>query len=423
MRFQAPRGTFDILPNEEDTWNQVQHACFETARLFGYRYIETPIFEESGLFERTVGEDTDIVEKEMYSFEDKGGENISLRPENTAGVCRAFIENGLHNTTLPSRLFYYGPMFRYERPQSGRYRQFHQFGIECIGDESPDVDYEVIKIAWDILNTLNFSNVILNINSLGDSQDRFLYTEELKKYFSKYLNDLPKVDQLRFERSPLRILDSKEEVTIKISEEAPKTLDFISSESLIHHENLIQNLEQLSSIDEKFQYKINNRLVRGLDYYNKTVFEYTSDSSGPQGVLLGGGRYDPLIKILGGQDTPAVGFAMGIERAVNELKKNIDIEKNYVDAVLIVTDEDLRIQSTQIANSLRSHQIKTIIAPRKSIKSQMRFANNINSKSAVFIGKSELEDNKLSIKLLQKKSEQIDIAMDDLNQLNKILNS
>ena len=182
-------------------------------------------------------------------------------------------------------------------------------------------------------------------------------------------------------------------------------------------------MEQLSSIDEKFQYKINNRLVRGLDYYNKTVFEYTSDSSGPQGVLLGGGRYDPLIKILGGQDTPAVGFAMGIERAVNELKKNIDIEKNYVDAVLIVTDEDLRIQSTQIANSLRSHQIKTIIAPRKSIKAQMRFANNINSKSAVFIGKSELEDNKLSIKLLQKKSEQIDIAMDDLNQLNKILNS
>ena len=423
MPFQAPRGTFDILPDEEEIWNKVQQACFETARLFGYRYIETPVFEESGLFQRTVGENTDIVEKEMYSFDDKGGENISLRPENTAGVCRAFIENGLHNTTLPSRLFYYGPMFRYERPQSGRYRQFHQFGIECIGEASPDVDYEVIKIAWDVLKILDFSNVVLNVNSLGDSQDRYLYSEELKKYYSKYLNDLPRVDQLRFERSPLRILDSKEDITIKISQDAPKTLDFISTESSIHHENLILNLDQLSSIDKEFQYKINHRLVRGLDYYNKTVFEYTSDSLGPQGVLLGGGRYDPLIKILGGQDTPAVGFAMGIERAVNELKKNIDIEKNYVDAVLIVTNDDLRIQSTQIANNLRNHKIRTIIAPRKSIKAQMRFANNINSKCAVFIGHDELEANKLSIKLLQEKSEQIDIDLNDISQFKKILSS
>ena len=423
MNYKAQRGTFDILPEEEGIWNKVQQTCFETARLFGYRYIETPIFEESGLFERTVGEDTDIVEKEMYSFDDKGGENISLRPENTAGVCRAFIENGLHNTTLPSRLFYYGPMFRYERPQSGRYRQFHQFGIECIGDDSPDVDFEVIKIAWDILRKLNFNNVLLNVNSLGDSKDRFIYTEELKKYFSKYLNDLPKVDKLRFERSPLRILDSKEDITIKISEEAPKTLDFISSESLGHHENLILNLEELRSHDKKFNYKINNRLVRGLDYYNKTVFEYTSDSLGPQGVLLGGGRYDPLIKILGGKDTPAVGFAMGIERVVNELKKNIDIEKNYVDAEIIVTDENLSIESVQIANNLRNSNIRTIIAPKKSIKAQMRFANNINSKSAVFIGKNELENQKLSVKLLQTKSEQFEIDIDDMNQLKKILNS
>ena len=168
MNYKAQRGTFDILPEEEGIWNKVQQTCFETARLFGYRYIETPIFEESGLFERTVGEDTDIVEKEMYSFDDKGGDNISLRPENTAGVCRAFIENGLHNSTLPSRLFYYGPMFRYERPQSGRYRQFHQFGIECIGDDSPDVDFEVIKIAWDILRNLNFNNVLLKMMEYWD---------------------------------------------------------------------------------------------------------------------------------------------------------------------------------------------------------------------------------------------------------------
>ena len=182
-------------------------------------------------------------------------------------------------------------------------------------------------------------------------------------------------------------------------------------------------MEELRSLDKKFNYKINNRLVRGLDYYNKTVFEYTSDSLGPQGVLLGGGRYDPLIKILGGQDTPAVGFAMGIERVVNELKKNIDVEKNYVDAVIIVTDENLRIESVQIANNLRNSNIRTIIATKKSIKAQMRFANNIDSKAAIFIGKNEIENQKLSIKLLQIKSDQFEIDINDMNQLKKILNS
>ena len=421
MNYKAKRGTFDILPKDEDVWNIIQKTCFEIARLSGYNYIETPIFEDSKLFERTVGIDTDIVEKEMYSFEDKGGEYISLRPENTAGVCRAFIENGLHNTTLPSRLFYYGPMFRYERPQSGRFRQFHQFGVECIGDDSSSVDFEIIRIAWDILSKLKFTNIELNINSLGDPNDRFLYTESLKTYFLKYLNDLPKVDKLRLERAPLRILDSKEEITIKIAENAPKTLDYISSESLKHHEELILNLENLKSINKSFNYRINNRLVRGLDYYNRTVFEYITDSQGPQGVLLGGGRYDPLIKILGGQDTPAVGFAMGIERLVNELKKNLTIENNFIDAVLIITDEELRIKSNQIANSFRENKIKTVIAPKKSIKAQMRFANNINAKSAVFVGKKELANNMISIKLLHKKSEQLEIDMNNITQIKAIL--
>ena len=226
MEYKAQRGTIDILPKDEVLWNYVQEQCFLVAKSFGYRYIETPIFENSKIFERTVGEDTDIVEKEMYTFTDKGGENISLRPENTAGVCRAFIENGLYNDTLPSRLFYYGPMFRYERPQSGRYRQFHQFGIECIGDGSFDNDFEVIKLAWNIIKRFKIPNTELNINSLGNKEDRELYSSKLKEYFSKYLNDLPKVDKLRFDRAPLRLLDSKEETTIKISQDAPKTLDY-----------------------------------------------------------------------------------------------------------------------------------------------------------------------------------------------------
>ena len=423
MNYKAQRGTYDILPKDEVMWNKVQKSCFETAKLYGYQFIETPLFEDSKLFERTVGESTDIVEKEMYSFTDKGGDSISLRPENTAGVCRAFIENGLHNNTLPARLFYYGPMFRYERPQSGRYRQFHQFGVECIGDSTFETDYEVIDIAWKILKNLDIKGIKLNINSLGDKEDREIYIGKLKDYFKNYINDLPKVDKLRFERSPLRLLDSKEEITIKISEDAPKTLDYISIESKEHHENLIQKLEKLNSMDSSFNYEVNHKLVRGLDYYNRTVFEYTSNSLGPQGVILGGGRYDPLIKILGGPETPAVGFAMGIERVVNELNKN-EVENNsHIDAVLIIVDEDLRMISQEIANDFRENKIKTIIAPKKSIKAQMRFANNINSKIAIFIGKNEIENNKISVKFLQSSREQIEIDRNNIVEIKAVLNN
>ena len=423
MEYKAQRGTIDILPKDEVLWNYVQEQCFLVAKSFGYRYIETPIFENSKIFERTVGEDTDIVEKEMYTFTDKGGENISLRPENTAGVCRAFIENGLHNDTLPSRLFYYGPMFRYERPQSGRYRQFHQFGIECIGDSSFDNDFEVIKLAWNIIKRFKIPNTELNINSLGNKEDREIYSSKLKEYFSKYLNDLPKVDKLRFDRAPLRLLDSKEETTIKISQDAPKTLDYISNESKIHHENVINNLEELSKSDEDFKFRINDKLVRGLDYYNKTVFEYVSDSSGPQGVILGGGRYDPLIKILGGPDTPAVGFAMGVERIVNELKKaNINMKSN-IDIVIVVLDDNFRINAEGLSDLLRNNELKTIIAPRRSMKGQLRFANNMNAMISIILGKDEINNDLLTIKFLNSKKDQIQIKNNDVEKIKSLINS
>jgi len=423
LEYKAQRGTIDILPKDEVLWNYVQEQCFLVAKSFGYRYIETPIFENSKIFERTVGEDTDIVEKEMYTFTDKGGENISLRPENTAGVCRAFIENGLYNDTLPSRLFYYGPMFRYERPQSGRYRQFHQFGIECIGDGSFDNDFEVIKLAWNIIKRFKIPNTELNINSLGNKEDRELYSSKLKEYFSKYLNDLPKVDKLRFDRAPLRLLDSKEETTIKISQDAPKTLDYISNESKIHHENVINNLEELSKSDEDFKFRINDKLVRGLDYYNKTVFEYVSDSSGPQGVILGGGRYDPLIKILGGPDTPAVGFAMGVERIVNELKKaNINMKSN-IDIVIVVLDDNFRINAERLSDLLRNNQLKTIIAPRRSMKGQLRFANNMNAMISIILGKDEINNDLLTIKFLNSKKDQIQIKNNDVEKIKSLINS
>lgn len=421
MEYKAQRGTIDILPKDENLWNYVQEQCFSIAKSFGYGYVETPIFEDSKIFERTVGEDTDIVEKEMYTFTDKGGDNISLRPENTAGVCRAFIENGLHNETLPARLFYYGPMFRYERPQSGRYRQFHQFGIECIGDSSFDNDFEVIKLAWNIIKRFKIPNTELNINSLGNKEDRELYSSKLKEYFSKYLKDLPKVDKLRFDRAPLRLLDSKEEITIKISQDAPKTLDYISNESKVHHENVINNLEELSKSDEDFKFRINDKLVRGLDYYNKTVFEYVSDSSGPQGVLLGGGRYDPLIKILGGPDTPAVGFAMGIERIVNELKKLEIKSKSDLDIVIVVLDDNFRINAEKLSDLLRNNQLNTIIAPRRSMKGQLRFANNMNSKISIILGQDEINNNLLTIKFLNSKKDQIQIKNNDTEKIKSLI--
>ena len=423
MQFQAPKGTSDILPESQDYWKIVTEKAFLTAKKFGYRYIETPIFEDSRIFERTVGEDTDIVEKEMYSFVDKGGENISLRPENTAGVCRAFIENGLYNNTLPARLFYYGPMFRYERPQSGRFRQFHQFGIECIGDSSHDNDFEVIKLAWNILDALEINNTELNINSLGDKEDREIYISKLIDYFSKYINDLPKVDKLRFERAPLRLLDSKEKVTINISKDAPKTLDFISKDSKNHHDKIIENLENLRKSKGNFKYKINDKLVRGLDYYNRTVFEYLGDSSGPQGVLLGGGRYDPLIKILGGPDTPAVGFAMGVERIVNEVSKQGSIKDNNLDVVIVVLKDEFRTNAESTSDLFRSNKISTIIAPRRSLKGQLRFANNMNAKLAVILGENEINNNSITIKFLNSKDSQLELRNEDILKIKSLLSS
>ena len=423
MEFKAQRGTADILPKDQYIWNFVQNKCSEVAKSFGYRFIETPIFEDSRIFERTVGEDTDIVDKEMYSFVDKGGDNISLRPENTAGVCRAFIENGLYNETLPARLFYYGPMFRYERPQAGRFRQFHQFGIECIGDSSHDNDFEVIKLAWNILNNLEINNTELNINSLGDKDDREVYVSKLIDYFSKYINDLPKVDKLRLERAPLRLLDSKEKITLNISQDAPKTLDFISKDSKNHHDKIIENLENLRGREKNFKYKINDKLVRGLDYYNRTVFEYLSDSSGPQGVLLGGGRYDPLIKILGGPDTPAVGFAMGVERIVTEVSKQGFIKDNNLDIVIVVLKDEFRNNAEKISDLFRKNKISTIIAPRRSLKGQLRFANNMNAKLAVILGEDEIKNNSITVKFLNSRDSQIELQNEDILKIKSLLTS
>ena len=410
MRFQAPRGTFDILPDEEAIWNQVQHACFETARLFGYRYIETPIFEESGLFERTVGEDTDIVEKEMYSFEDKGGENISLRPENTAGVCRAFIENGLHNTTLPSRLFYYGPMFRYERPQKGRLRQFKQFGIECLGLASSMADIEVISLGYELLSKLNvLEKIDLKINTLGDFESRNNYRNALIDYLNGYKSSLSKESLKRLSINPLRILDSKNEDDQKIIENAPNIIEYLNLESKTRFENICKGLDYLN-----IEYKIDKNLVRGLDYYCHTAFEFITDQLGAQGTVLAGGRYDGLSKMLGGVDVAGVGWAAGIERLA------LMVQSEYInnpDIVLMAQTEVHNHLLLPIMNELVNQGFKAEIIYTGNMSKKFKRANKINASYAILLGEEEVAKKVIKLKNLSSGLEQLI----DLNQGIKIL--
>ena len=355
--YRAPRGVADILPDDQSLWNAVKHTAINTARQFGYQQIDTPIFENTGLFRRGVGNETDIVQKEMYSFDDLGGESLTLRPEGTAPVCRSYIEHGMHNLPQPVRLFYIAPMFRYDRPQAGRYRQHHQFGCEAIGDPSPIVDAEIIEIGLRYITALGLSDVTVRINSIGDPDTRTTYVDNLRNHYANYASDLPKVDRDRLERAPLRLLDSKEPATQKLSADAPKSLDYLSNEAQNHWENLLTLLDGLKTAYPKFNYHIDHTLVRGLDYYNRTVFEFEPSTEGSQTSLFGGGRYDPLIGILGGNPTPGVGFGSGIERIILEVQRqeSLNVEESLLNAVMVHVGETAtnraRIHRRRVTNS------------------------------------------------------------------------
>ena len=269
--FKAPRGVADILPEDQILWTAVKSTAILTARQFGYQQIDTPMFEQTGLFRRGVGDETDIVQKEMYSFDDLGGESLTLRPEGTAPVCRAYIEHGMHNLPQPVRVFYIAPMFRYDRPQAGRYRQHHQFGCEAIGDPSPIIDAEIIEIGLRYITALGLSDVTVRINSIGDPESRGDHANDLRNHYSKYTSDLPKVDRDRLDRAPLRLLDSKEPATQRLSADAPKSLDYLSDGAQDHWESLLDLLDGLKVAYPEFNYRIDHTLVRGLDYYNRTV--------------------------------------------------------------------------------------------------------------------------------------------------------
>ena len=412
MNFKRPRGTADILPEDQPYWSHVYAAARKIAAQFGYQRIDTPSFEDTKLFQRGVGDATDIVRKERYSFEDRGGASITLRPEGTASVCRAYIENGLPNGPQPVRMFYMAPMFRYERPQAGRVRQHHQFGVEAIGDGSPEVDAEIIELGWKYISELGIKGFKLRLNNLGDPEGRADYISDLYKYFTERIDQLPKIDQDRLQRAPLRVLDSKVKETQTLADDAPKSVDYIGGETRDHWNALLALLDNLKSVYTEFSYSVDHRLVRGLDYYNRTVFEYEPADAGSQGTLLAGGRYDPLIGILGGQETPGIGFGSGIERMILEMKKQeVRVEQPEGPEIVVVALGDTGSVAAGLAAGLRAADVSTVLAPKRSIKAQMRYANNLGAANVVILGDREVEQGVAQVKSLAEGRGQSEVSL------------
>ena len=386
---QAPRGTADIMPEHQGMWSWVTQTVTRCAQIYGYGRIDTPIFEDKGLFARVVGTETDIVQKEMYLFEDRGGQSLTLRPEGTAAVCRAYLEHGMHNTPQPTRLFYISPMFRYDRPQAGRYRQFHQVGAEAIGDGNAAVDLEIIQLALAMVHGIGLQNIRLVLNNIGDSSDRPAYAEALQEYFSPHVSNMNPDDRRR--------LATKELAGESFMESAPRTTDFLGSEAQSHWDELLALLES-ADID----YKLDHKLVRGLDYYTRTVFELHPEAYGAQSAVCAGGRYDGLIEQLGGLPTPGIGFAAGIERLLLNLEsQGASTSPGPKPAVIAFLGQSAKQKAVQIAADLHEAGICAVVAPDRSLKAQMRYASAIGATHAVLLGSEEISNGTATLKDLQ----------------------
>ncbi len=391
-----PKGTKDVLPTQSYKWQYIESAAREVARVYNLSEIRTPVFEHTELFRRGVGETTDVVGKEMYTFLDKGNRSITLKPEGTAGAVRLFIENGLSSQPSPVKTFYITPAFRYERPQSGRLREFHQFGIEIFGSPSPETDAEVIFAASSFLNKLKIKDVSLEINSIGCRICRNQYNQALKDYYRPHLDGVCETCRTRFETNPLRLLDCKEEDCKKIAQAAPKITDYLCPDCRAHFERLQDILTSAN-----LPFKVNPRIVRGLDYYTRTVFEFVTDSIGAQGTVCGGGRYDGLVAQLGGPDTPAIGFAAGIERLMLLMDS---VGAPFPDppkiSIYIAGMDDLtRLKSLEIAEQLRKNGVSCEIDHmNRSLKSQLKYADKLGAKYVAVIGSDELSSGIVNIK-------------------------
>ena len=396
---KAPRGTHDILPSESYRWHAVEEQIRKICREYSYKEIRTPMFESTELFERGVGDTTDVVQKEMYTFLDKGGRSITLKPEGTSPIVRSFIENSIYANPQPTKLYYLYPCFRYEKPQAGRLREFHQFGVEVFGSPTASIDAEVISLAMSLLNRLGVTGTELNINSIGCPKCRKEYNEKLKDYFRPYLGDLCETCRERFEKNPLRILDCKSSECKEIAKNAPVLLDHICDECNEHFESLKKYLEIM-----EIPYNIDATIVRGLDYYTKTVFEIISKNEGSEGTICGGGRYDGLIAEVGGPEMPGVGFGMGLERLLLVLesigKIPEDNEKPEIFIANIGADADLFVQ--KLIYDLRKDGI---LAERdylaRSVKAQMKYANKLDAKYSAVIGDDDISAGKANIKNME----------------------
>ena len=412
QRFQAPRGTSDVLPEEQVYWRFLEARAEDVAARFGYERIDTPTFENANLFVRSVGEATDIVEKETYTFEDRGGDLVSLRPEGTAPVCRAYLQHGMHNLPQPVRLFYMGDFFRYDRPQAGRYRQFHQFGVEVIGEGDASVDSEVIDLAWLILEGVGVNDVTLLLNSIGDAECRPRYIEELQSYYRSRADELVHDDCIRrLETNPLRLLDCKNGACQPIIEAAPGSVDYLCDSCLQHWASLLGDLDALGR-----SYETDKRLVRGLDYYSRTVFEIVPPTDGQQSTLVAGGRYDGLIELLGGRPTPGIGFALGVERVLAAIReKEEPIARDVRTKVMVAhMGDEARSAGMLLCAELRAGGVVAVLGPAgRSLKSQLRYASSIRATHAVIIGERELESGSFVLRNLAD-SEQREVPRDNL---------
>ena len=415
--YRAPRGTTDILPEEQPYWRYVEQKAAYICQLYGYQRIDTPTFEDTRLFSRSAGEGTDIVEKEMYTFEDRGGNSLSLRPEGTPSVCRAYVEHGLHNLPQPVKLYYIAPIFRYDRPQAGRYRQHHQFGCEAIGEADPSLDAEVIDVAWQFLTSLGLSQISLQVNSIGCKKCRPGYLIKLKEYYSGRTGEICPDCKTRLVKNPLRLLDCKNDACQQVASAAPSSIDHLCPECSQH---FVQLKKFLGLLDIPFE--VNHRLVRGLDYYTRTVFEIQPREEKAQSTLVGGGRYDDLIEALGGRPTPALGFASGLERIILSLKKeNIPVPPLPSPQVFIASIGDqARQEAVRLATSLRHAGIGAIeAAGSRSLKAQLRQANTLNIPRTIIIGDEEVKTGTVilrDMKTSQQKSVPASQLLEELQQ-------
>ena len=395
-RFQAPRGTKDVLPEDEAYWSFVRRTGEHTAQLFGYRLIETPVFEDARLFLRGAGEGTDIAEKEIYIFEDRGNDKLALRPEGTANVCRAYLEHGMQTLPQPVRLFYISPVFRYDRPQAGRFRQHTQLGVEAIGDGSALIDAEVIDLLSSFYDALGLSGLSLQLNSIGDPSCRPAYIEALRSYYSNHLSEICDDCKMRYEKNPMRLLDCKEDRCQAIAADAPLIGDHLCAACEEHFAALQSHL---SALDIGFD--VSPRLVRGLDYYTRTVFEFQPPEEGAQSTVGGGGRYDGLIELLGGKPTPGTGFGTGFERIILNLKRqNVNVpEVGGVRVYVAHASEASQEAAIKLARELRQADVKTVVGGSgRSLKAQLRHAGGLEATYAAIIGDRELEKDEVALR-------------------------